>query len=355
MPRTTLADAKNSRLPASVGACASDPRFLQILNEAQQRLITKGHWWGTVARYRFCATDGCITFPRGLATLEGAALCGQPITLRDYWYEFLEAGAGIRSGASCQFTGSSGTQCSFNMGCCSGEAIMRNGHVCTFNDLQGTNKKLRWVCDLAADVGKKVLCLGQDNNTNWIRTTQGGVMSDGEAIVLAQAPGTDSTKFFTTLSDIQFPSNMTGQTWLYELNTDTGAQRMIGHYNYDDTRPSYRRYFLPSVRAASTSNGSCSQTLLEVIAKLDYVAAVNDTDYLVIGNLPALKTMCEGINLSEIEPDGVKKLQILLAAEVAAMKTLDEELSHYLGDGRRTGMTIVGSSIGDIIPVEQLQ
>jgi hypothetical protein len=327
----TLADAKLSRIPQSIGACATDPRFIQILNEATQILLQEGLWWGAYARFRICADFGCITLPRGIATIESAAICGQPITMRSQWFEFLENGWGTRN-TTTESSGPSGTDscCGRNSWSWSRDAIYR-GRFPTFSDVQGVDKRLRFVCDLASDVGKIVLALGYDENGNWIRTLQSGTWKDGELITLAQSPGTNSSKLFSGITDLQFPSTMNGQTWLYEYDTTLLTQRLIGAYQYDDTRPSFARYYFPSICPPSTTG--CPTSQVEIMAKLDFIPVKNDTDYLLIGNLPALKRMCMAINRSEHEPDGRLSDQIMASGLASAKELLDKELLHYLGSG----------------------
>lgn len=333
--RVTYGDLKASRIPKAAGICATDARLLAWTNEAQHRLLMKGKWWGTCPKIRICATNSCLTLPPQVATIEAVALDGRPIPIRDQWWEFLDNGAGIRGKDSCM-----------------SEAVAR-GHYCTFADVNtadGVDKKLQIACDLFTDVGKTVLLLGYDENGNWIRTLQSGVYMDGEVVTLAQAPGTLSTKKYTVLSDIQLPDNMDGQTWLWEYNTSDTTLRMIGHYQYFETRPSYARYFFPSIKCPSSSSG-CGTVSVEAIVKLEFVPVKQDTDYLIIQNLPALKEMIVGLKDAENEPVATNKLTILTTAVTSAMAILDDELSHYLGDGRTIGIQLVGSSIGQVDPV----
>lgn len=333
--RTTLADARASRLPAVVGDCPTGSRWISLLNESNQRLLPLGHWWGTTQRVRICATDSCITFPPQIESLEVASVCGQPIAVRDQWFEFLQGGIGLRSNQS-------GTS----------EAIFR-GNYCVFSDLRGTGKKLRWICDVSTDVGKTVLALGYDDNGNWIRTIQNGVYADGEVIAFAQSPGTNSVSNFASITDIQLPANMEGQSWLWEYNTADATQRMIGQYQSFETRPSYVRYFFPSVALKGCSNSS-KPTPVDVIAKLAFVPVKNDSDYLTIGYLPAHKDLMQALNAAEHEPDAVKKMALIASGIKMAVAGLDAELDSHLGSGRRTGISVLGSSIGIVDPVEVL-
>src|SRR5690348_15816978 len=99
--RTTLLDTMKGRIPAAIGICTSEQKFVDVLNEAQQRLLTKGFWFGTYGKFRICAPDGCITLPAQIATIERVAMNGMSVPVRDEWYEFLENGYGPRNSNSC--------------------------------------------------------------------------------------------------------------------------------------------------------------------------------------------------------------------------------------------------------------
>jgi hypothetical protein len=301
-------------------------------------LLTKGHWWGTCNRYKICATSSCVTLPSKIATAELSTVCGQPNQIRDFWYELLENGIGVRDS-------SSGTN----------EAIFR-GAFPTFLDIVGpTPKKVVFQCDISADVNKRVLVLGYDANQNWIRTNQGGTILDGEIILLTQSPGTTSVNTFSKVTGIQFLDTMAGQSWLYELNTSTAAKRLIGQYNYWDQLPAFQRYFYPSIGCAGTnSDGTPRMCLVEIVGKTAFVPVVNDNDYLVIGNLPAIEFMAMGNEAARKEMDMTKKQAIITSAYAMAVAELDTELDHYLGSGRRMGFTVSGSSIGQACPIETL-
>lgn len=333
--RVTLGDIQNE-MPDGLGDCPTSARFIRYVNQATRRLLRKGHWWGTYAKFNICATDGCITMPPQIATIETAAICHRPVPVHDLWFEFIESGAGTRN------------QCS-----CWGEANYR-GRFPIFTDVTGTDKKLKLVCDVSQDVGKTALVLGYDQNGNWIRTIQNGVYADGEVIAMAQGSGTTSVNLFTSVTDIQLPSARSGQCWLYTVSQTDASLIMIGHYQAFETRPSYARYFFPTVQNLSSTGGTCTTRLVEIIAKLEFIPVVNPNDYCIIGNIDALREMMLGIRESELEPDRQKSLGILTLAETVAVKLLDDELDHYLGSGRRIGIDFVGSSIGQICPIETL-
>ncbi len=331
MTRLTFADVKASRIPPTCGVCPTDDRLLQWVNDAQERLLYEGKWWGTYGKFRICATEGCITLPPQIATIEAAAVCHQPIPVHDILFEFLESGAGTRDNRSCW-----------------PEANQR-GYTPVIRDITGIDKNLLMLCDVAGDVGKKVLVLGYDANGNWIRTTQDGLLKDGEVITLSQSPGTLSANLFTSITGIQLPSNMTGQTWLYSKSTADASLIMLGNYQYWETNPSYSRYFIPTVKHCASG---CDTVMIEIIGKLNFIPVRADTDYLIIQNIPALKEMCIALMKAENEPDGMKSLQIIAAGVLSARQILDKQLDHFLGSGRRIGMDFTGSSVGGSQPVE---
>lgn len=320
MPRLTFADIKASRICEALNIPPTDTRLASYVNEAIQRLLQKGRWWGTMAKYAFTATSGCITLPRQIATIEKVAQDNQVIDLHDFWYEFIDNGWGTRDSDS------------------SGLEALFKGRFPIFSDIIPPGKRVRCLCDLASDVGKEVLILGYDDDNNWIRTTQSGVVADGELIALAQTPGTTSVNNFQVVTDIQAPATLNGQWWLYELDTATLVTRMIGQYQYDEVRPSFARYLFPAIGSTNA--------LVEALVKLEFIPVKNDADYSLIGNLAALKKECMAVKAEE-----ENRFQDAVALEAMAVKLLDEELDHYLGAGRNLGINIISQSITSNDPV----
>lgn len=355
--RFTYGDLQASRIPALMGVGPTDTRLLAWTNEAIQRLLISGKWWGTVARFNICATSGCITLPKQIATIEAVNLNGAPTPVRDFWYEFIANGLGTRQ-SQAPSGAATGTGCNCWPGCCGMNEAIYRGQYPVFTDISGTTSKANFICDLAADVGNQVLVLGYDQNGNWIRTLQNGVYADGEVLTLAQTPGVISQNFFQIITGIQFVSAMNGQSWLYGYDTSKSPAvlTLLGHYQYDETKPSYARYYFPSILSSQSSSSSgCTQTKVEIVGKLDFVPVKNATDYLLIGNLPALKEMMSAIKKAENEATSVAANQIIASGMATAMAILDQELDHQLGSGRTIGMTFAGSSVGDNDEVDTFQ
>jgi hypothetical protein len=130
-----------------------------------------------------------------------------------------------------------------------------------------------------------------------------------------------------------------GNVRLYELDTATLLQRAVANYEYDETSPSYRVSYIPTLDTdASVDN---PQTV-EIIAKLDYIPVARDTDYLLIG-LPALKDMCCAIQSAEMEETMKGKVTALSAGLVSAKSWLEAESRHYRG-APQSHLSITGSA-----------
>jgi hypothetical protein len=230
-------------------------------------------------------------------------------------------------------------------------------------------KKLVLVCDLAADhtAGITATILGHDANGNWVRTVQSGVYADGEVIALAQSPGSTSVSTFSDITGIQFSAQRSGQCWLYQLDTGTGVSTLIGWYQWFETNPSYGRWLFPSISSPATgvtppanwqqtwtqgqitapASGSLYiPSLVEVVGKVAFIPAVLPTDYLVIGNLTALKLEVACIKKQE---DAVSQSDLAEAVgfETLAIRELDDELDTMLGSGRKMGLNIQGPMMAD--------
>jgi len=307
--RRTLADAKASRIPAALGMCGTEQRFIDLLNEAQERLLTTGNWWGTFARYRCQASSGVLVWPRGVAAIQAVAVSSQPIRNRDIYFEFLELGPGIQdSDCSCM------------------EGMVDRQNTPVFQQMTGVDSKVKVYSDLTADVGTNVLLLGYDENGEWIRTVQGGVYADGE-VVAASAAGTLSTNKFSLITGIQKPVT-NGTIRLYSYDTVTTAQYLVVNIQYDDINPSFRTSFIPALTQYASSTNTIN---VDVAVKLDFIPARKDTDYLIIQCLPALKDMMVAIALSEKEPTVDRKAAALNAGFATAIPALEFELRHYKG------------------------
>lgn len=336
--RVTLSNLKASRIPAVLNVSPDDPRFTAYLNEACERIFFSGeNFFDLTQKFAMCVYNGCLTFPRRVAAIESLWACNTPITIRNQWFENLDSGPLLQTGnGGCNSNGSGnqGRNPFFN-NCGFGNSYDR-GTACTFQDIRGLNKKIRVYADVAEAADAVITLQGYDENGIWIRTQVDGEWIDGEQVAISTTP-TVSTKLFSNLVAVQKPVT-NGNVRLYEYNTDTTDQRAIAVYEPSETNPSYRRSFIPGLenaRCCDTNNcdddsedsdTACRRVKVTAIARLEFVPVSADSDWVIPGNIPALKDMMQAVRFMEMN-DPV----MAAACSGRAFDLLRRQLRHYLG------------------------
>lgn len=173
------------------GACETDPRVIEKINEARERLMTKPEKWkGKTQRFAFCVNRGCITLPREILTIEGiASTCGGPLKLRNQWYEVVEGGPGpVKAGAS------------YN-----GSLVDRGDGFVTFADPTEPTL-LKIYADVPEASGARLLIQGFDEDGNRVQTfDQNEGYVDGEYVAISNGnPAVTVTKF-ASIDGVQKP------------------------------------------------------------------------------------------------------------------------------------------------------
>src|SRR5690349_4720320 len=127
-------------LARALKTCSTDSRLYDYLNDAQERLIPKGRYVGTMVRYRVCVSDSCLVWPRQIETIEGWANCKEPMRVRGRWYEFMSNGPGLRDGV----TG------------CPGDLIDRDP-VCVFDSIDDNVSRVGVQADVTESGSARIL------------------------------------------------------------------------------------------------------------------------------------------------------------------------------------------------------
>ena len=322
--RTRLIDCRNSRIPLDLDMCSTDTRIPGYLNEAVMRLLPRGQWRGTTVRYQCCVNSNCLTWPRQIESIEAFAICDEPGVIRSHWYEFLGYGPGLQSSNQC-----------------SGLQLKDRGLACAFDDVPDTGNRLKIYADLAEDDNVEVLVQGWDENGNWILTDGGD--TNGETIALSGIVGVTTLSKFLKGGFTGFQKPVTkGPVRVYSWNPTTGVQVPLAIYEPDETVPEYRRSEVPGLSDMGTcasSTSACTKKKITVLAKLKFIPVINDTDYLLIGCLPALIDMCQSIKARrDRQFDDAKKL------EMSAVAELERELSNFHGDGTSDPLANINST-----------
>ena len=318
-----LKDLRQSRIPETIGVCAADNgKFIEIVNEADQRLVFAGGetgWWGSWFKMVFNVvgtTDPYITPGRRIARLTNLDVCQHPVRIQNEFYEFLEAGIGLQP-----------SQCG-----CNGLEAYDRGMFPTFADIVPPNKKLRFYITDAADIGRRVLVQGTDQNGMTLYSLDGIDEVSGIYVNLTQ-PFVDTPFNLTTLTGLQKDFTI-GPVRVFEVDTVTGVQRLILTMEPSEEVAGYRRYFLNGLpqNCCGVTSPSPGITQVTAMAKLAIIPVAIDTDYLTIQNLAALKEECQAVRFGEMdEPFAVGQAAV---RHKKAINLLNGELVHHLGKER---------------------
>ncbi len=325
--RLTLGAARPT-IAKVIGVCADSDRVVQYLNEAVQRLLPRGKWKGTFQRYRTCLSSGCITLPRHFETVEGFALCNVPGMIRNEFFEFQGTGYGI-----------------LTEGDCPGNTLINRGLAVAFDEMSSKTQKVKVYADIDEEPDAYILLQGFDQNSNWIMTQLAdGTWIDGERVPLSTTFQI-SVNYFSKLTGVQKPVT-NGNIRLYSYDVPSMANvNALAVYEPDETLPQYRRYLIPGLSLSGTNNqcdNDCDLHTVDLLVKMAFIPVSRDTDYLIIGNLQALKLCVSGILAEEngMYDDAIKLIEGTVTNEYGtpgrrggAIPLLEEELANFNGDG----------------------
>lgn len=291
----TLGDIRNSRFVHATNTCSTDDRLVQWANAAQERLMNCGRWYGTVVRAKFCVSDGCLVWPREVATIERINLCSTPIRNYNLWYEFTEYIA-----PSC-------VDCCFR----TDPRLIALSDTPTISDIED-GKAVIAVCTNAADAGTEIVVQGNDDSNAWVRTDDGGTPIDGEKIAFAVSPGTAGAIEWAEGGITGIQKDDTDYDVLlyqYDLGSAT-TEKLLGRYQPNEKYPNYRRSQLKGIE-----NGCCDTDCddptytIEAIASLQHVPVSADRDWFLIQNQYALELAMQAIVLEEDNKDDVAEVK----------------------------------------------
>lgn len=311
-----------------IGLCGDNPDLLPLVNEASEVLWAAGDWIHKMARYKMRVIQGCngnifITWPPQVETIEAIQSCNAPIGVRNIYFEFISNGPGnldtANQIAAYQTYGLNGWYGG-------GRLLGDRDEVCTSEDVWPGSKLIKAYNSLPADDDVQIILMGYDDNNQWIRTLVNGSYVDGEYLTLSAASPPSTANFFSSITGVQFsktPRN--GTVTITEVATlNSNTERTLSTYGYNEEVPIYRRSILTGFE-----NTNCCSTVV-ALCRMRYQPIINDTDYLQIGNIAALKTMLISLNKRDNGlTDEAEKLQM------KAQQILDNELRQYQGIGAK--------------------
>lgn len=288
--------------PASGEAC-------DVINEATQHLLRKGHWKHSIKRMHIRTYNDVVPCPASVSAILKVNFCRTPGFVFGQWYEFMDAGPG--------------TLLTENVNT-SGMDLVDQGTFPTFFPIGDTAMTIAAFSSEVADMTETVRVRGFNANYEEVAPTTPGELlrinywgNGTEGTINNPVNLRESSNQFVEVSSIVKPVTV-GHVSLYAVNFDnvtaTPIIYFLGKYGPNETQPGYRRYKI-------SSTTSREELCVNALVKIQYVPVIYDSDPLLIQDLPALKLMCKAIHeMNHGSMDDYRNLRN------EAVELLDEQL-----------------------------
>ena len=267
MSRITVAEAKGSLCRAvDNGVPADDPRVINRINEATERLMAGGHWVGMTQEVLICTQQQCFTLPRQIESVQEVFILDQSLDVSSGWYSIENPSTYV------------------DPEYLNDVVLIDRGEYPTLFDLCVAGKLIIY-SDYTEDGGDMIRIFGLDDTGHEVYTTQNGVYAPGELISLAIA-GVVSTKKYSRITNMQKPRTK-GPVRVYQVDPANASNHvMLAVLDPDERVPSYRRYYCSDIPIVDPSD---PPVRVRVTGKRRYLPVFNDTDFLILPNTGALR------------------------------------------------------------------
>ena len=336
------AKAEIARVCGVSGMAVTDPRVLVRTNAAIQELMNEGEYPNVVDRWHIVATDGHIVLPSFLDRLMQINIKGVPQIISSPWYQFCAYGPG---------TPADNPQAEFNRWWVDERVIVDWGEFPTQVRLPETGGP--WNLRVYTTVNENILTNGSaippectlqgtDGSGQIIRMADGTSYTNGEQVLLDNSvPYTQTTQQFSTLATFTKPVTR-GPIKLTAW--DGVTETVLSNYLFSDTTPSYHHYFSDWLRTLTAFDTTVNK-VVRARCRKRFVPVSQDTDVLIISNLPAIKEMV----IAQWKRDA-DSLQSYMAHKQTAISLMNKEADAYRGKVRLPGITFQrGFAIGSNI------
>jgi hypothetical protein len=326
----TFGDIKNFIAPyAFGGVCPDDPRCLDAVNEAVERLLGKPDLVEKLAvrPMRITAWGNSFTTPRLVDRVLKVRINETVSNAYSVWYEFMTSGPGMARGDVSGY-----------------QDLIDRGEAATCYDIP-THKSgyhLLALSDSPDDQNLELLVRGLDETGREV-FYNGRV---GERIPLTGGFGDESVATFTTnkfsrIINVSKPRTA-GHVFLMTWDPVTGERFHLADYHPDETTPSYRRYSLKGWNY--DKNAVPTPFDIHALVKVRAVPVTRDEDLLLISNRSALKAMVQAIHLYDSnDPERGAAYE-----GIAERILLDETANYAFDPNAGLDFQAAGWSMGDI-------
>ena len=323
MQRPTLADFR-FRWPAeAMGICQADSQVIACCNDAQERLMMdplapEEGWWGSWVTMNLSATVSCgstyVTVPREIARLVVMGVCQKPIRIRNGFYEYLQFSPGLQP-KTC------------SSGAC-GQVFQAYDRdtVVTLAPLAATSTIRVYPTD-NRDTGLRVLVQGKDANGVVVLNTDPGSGQSGLGEYLQLGfPFVDSVNQFSTITGL-LKDQTFGPVTIVAVNPTTGVETALSSMEPTEFAANYRRYLIAGIPTVTQCCSGAGTIQIQAQGRLDFIPCQNETDFLLIQNVPALVE--EAMSIRHGRMDGGAELSALHHGKALAL--LNGQLDLYVG------------------------
>lgn len=346
MNQATLGQAKAVLAPicGAVGMPVTDARVIGYINKAVQELSQTGDYPGVVDRwnFRFNQLTGVVALPYYFDRLMQVTTDSVPRMIVSPWYEFVAYGPGIQDDFDER---GNKRRCWTDVVIDRGEAPVQRQVPDPF-ELTGP-----WTLRVYAAVDENISSIPPNINIQGL---------DAAGLVIRSL--SNGTGDFEFINGVNFPIdiNQAFTTSAQQFSKVTGVSKPetngyvrvtawngtveveLSNYAFNETTPSYRHYFIPSI-VKKCDDCTERDRILMARCRKRFVPVTQDEDILMIGNLNALEEMiiAQWKRLSDRDAYVLHKTEavVLMRAEANA----------YYGKSRIPALTFQkGFSIGAI-------
>lgn len=353
MNRPRFVDLRLSHFPAAIGLCSTNiAAIAAAANEAQLSLLydpltPEEGWYGGTATMAFTvqvsSITGCgfayVTTPREVGRLTDMAACQRPMAIHNGFFEYLQFGRGLQP--KTQNCGGNGCSCGIQA-----QAYTRDNVVTLSDFTAGLARKVRIFPSESADIGKRVVVRGKDQNGITVLrvdpTTQQPVT--GEEVFL-DFPFVETVNSYTPpLTGLDKDITL-GPVTFFTVNPTDGSQSALSSMEPNEMVSAYRRYLLNGLPRFCCDSAASTNPLPVTItaqARLDFIPVASDDDYLLIQNIPALTEEAQSKRYSRM--DTPNSMQLEAKHHARAISLLNGQIDHFEGKTQTAiGVPIFGS------------
>ena len=337
--RPTFANLRSSSFPSAIGECLTNfSRIANVANECMERLsmdplAPDEGWIGGWAKFAFSVQPvlsgssryAYFTTPRNVARVILLDVCGTLSKMRNGFFEFLEFSPGLEPKASACGNGVLQSQA---CACGGSRAVFDRDNVPILGEFPGTPQFIRLYPTNNADIGRRVLVQGNDQNNQAVLATDSLTAKavSGEYVALA-FPFAQTQNQFSALTGLNKETTL-GPVQVFAVDPVSRNAVQISSLDPLENAGWYRRYLVTGL-PLNCCNTPAGTVTLTTQVRLEFQPIESDPDYLFIPNIPAL--IQEGFSWRYDRMDNTKALALSQQHHAKALSLLNGQLDLYNG------------------------